>query len=115
MTVDEIYSLIGSSIHESINEDYNEAELQIESYEKQFADIGGLYYNTNNEKKWLDIKFLATKGLSPAIWELQNIMGESNKWNKAIFKLWSTGKFDMSFSWDEELDKERNEFQKKHV
>ena len=32
--------------------------------------------------------------------------GGNNKWNRAIFTLFSTGKFDMEFIWDQELNDE---------
>ena len=32
--------------------------------------------------------------------------GGHNRWNRAVFKLWPDGKFNMEFIWDQELHDE---------
>jgi len=64
-------------------------------------------YEINAEKKDLDV-FEISRYILNWIRKLHQITteGGSNKWNRAIFTLLPTGKFDMEFIWDEELDKE---------
>ncbi|RNL55907.1 hypothetical protein [Pedobacter jejuensis] len=102
MTVDEIYEKIGYSITNAIKVDnWNKAQLALEVVGDS-VDFKG-YLNENE-------KFDAPGGFSLAksILNLHEITteGGNNKWNRAIFTLFSTGKFDMEFIWDQELQDE---------
>lgn len=102
MTVDEIYEKIGHAIVDSIEvDDWNKAQLALEVVGNS-VDFKG-YLNENE-------RFDAPGGflLAKSILNLHAITteGDNNKWNRAIFTLFSTGKFDMEFIWDQELNDE---------
>ena len=107
MEIEEIYNYIGASIVNSITEEWKEAKLNIEAYLNEYTELKGEYIDSNSSKKWIDVHTLPFE-LDKKIYNLMEIMGESNKWNKAVFTLFPSGKFDMEFKWDEERDAERN-------
>ena len=110
MQRNDIYHIIGQNILNSISKDtWANAVLNIEAYKGNYVKYNGSFSDDKDNKYQLNLKNLNLKEMKASIYELMEIMGESNKWNKAVFKLWPTGKFDMQFKWDEERDTERNE------
>ncbi|MCX2429261.1 MULTISPECIES: immunity protein YezG family protein [unclassified Pedobacter] len=106
MTVDEIYEAIAKEILNVINDDWDKACLEFEFVGEGVVGYTGDYVNDNN-KKDIEVENIdddVTDWLS----QLHEITteGGNNKWNRAIFTLFSTGKFDMEFIWDQELNDE---------
>lgn len=96
MTVDEIYENIAQNLFNAIDKkNWNKAQLALEVVGSS-VDFKG-YLNENE-------RFDAPGGFSLAksILNLHEITteGGNNMWNRAIFTLFSTGKFDMEFIWD---------------
>ncbi|MET4084207.1 hypothetical protein ABIB40_004181 [Pedobacter sp. UYP30] len=101
-TVDEIYDKLGQAIAGSIGvQNWVKAQLHLEVVGSS-VDFKGYLDETG--------RFNAPGGFSLAksILNLHAITteGGNNKWNRAIFTLSSTGKFDMEFIWDQELHDE---------
>lgn len=105
-TVDEIYQSVAANINSVIKEEWKEAELHIEAF-GQMVSNSGTYINGSDETKQMDVDEFDFE-LTFDLLDLQKIISEggSNKWNKAIFTLTKGGKFDMEFSWDQELQDE---------
>jgi len=106
MTIDKIYESIAQEINKVINDNWEKAVLNIEFEGDGVVGYNG-DYETNAEKKDLDV-FEISHDISNWIRKLHQITteGGNNKWNRAIFTLFPTGKFDIEFIWDEELDQE---------
>lgn len=101
-TVDQIYEKLGQAIFNNIEkQDWSNAQLHLEVIGTS-VDFKG--FLDDNER------FNAPGGFSLAksVLALHEITseGENNKWNKAIYTLTSSGKFDMQFIWDQELQDE---------
>lgn len=107
MTVDEIYENIGQSLFNVIeNENWDEAILNIEFVGEGVIGYNG-HYISNSLKEDISVRQFPRE-IRNWIRELHEITteGGNNKWNRAIFTLFSTGKFDMEFIWDQELNDE---------
>jgi hypothetical protein len=106
MTVDKIYESIAQEINNSINDNWETAVLNIEFEGEGVVGYNG-DYKIDAEKKDIDV-FEISFEISDWITELHEITteGGNNKWNRAIFTLFPTGKFDMEFIWDQELNDE---------
>ncbi|MCX2495270.1 DUF600 family protein [Pedobacter sp. PF22-3] len=106
MTVDKIYEAIGSNINTVIKEDWQKAILNIEVLGGMTSNTG-TYINDQNNEKQIDVDEFDFQ-LTFDLIELHEITteGGNNKWNRAVFTLFSTGKFDMEFIWDQELQDE---------
>jgi hypothetical protein len=103
MTVDKIYEAIGNNINTVIKEDWQKAILNIEVLGGMTSNTG-TYINDQNHEKQIDVEEFDFQ-LTFDLIELHEITteGGNNKWNRAVFTLFSTGKFDMEFIWDQEL------------
>ena len=104
--VSEIYNFIGQTILESISENWKHASVQVEvldgycSYSGDFETIHGVMYD-------LDVlEFPENFGDELELLHSITTEGGHNRWNRAIFKLWPDGKFDMEFIWDQDLHDE---------
>lgn len=73
----------------------------------EMASFSGHYINANQEKNQLDVDEFDFQ-LTFDILELHEIttQGGSNRWNKAIYTLTSSGQFNMQLIWDQELQDE---------
>jgi hypothetical protein len=105
MTVNEIYERIAQNLHNAIDSpNWEKAVLNIE-----FEGVVGYNgdYEDKAEKKSISVRQISRE-IRHWIRELQEITteGGNNKWNRAIFTLFPTGKFDMEFIWDQELNDE---------
>ncbi len=102
-TVSEIYHQIGQRIIDSIEEQWDEAKLLIEY-------VGGVktYLEYKNNDQMKNVILIDSFKNMRDIKELNNITSENekNRWNKAIFTLFPTGKFNMEFIWDQALQDE---------
>ena len=101
-TVSVIYEKIGNYINSNIgNVQWREARLLIDIVE---SSVGFEGFFNENERYSTPANF----ALAKSILELHKITtkGDHNRWNRAIFKLWPEGKFDMEFIWDQELHDE---------
>ncbi len=107
-----IYHEIGQSLVDYIPEDWQEAILNIKRV-KGVAGWQGYYTDVDNNKKNIDVWEYS---LNPdIIHELHTLITSDGKsrWNKLNFKLFSTGKFELDFIWDQayqdEVDQLNNE------
>ncbi len=101
-TVSDIYHKISQSIIDNIETDnWEAAKLHIEV----LGSSVGLKGFLDDDKR-----FNAPSDffLSRSILNLHEIMteNEKNRWNKAIFTLFPTGKFNVEFIWDQALQDE---------
>jgi len=106
MKVDEIYEAIASNINTVIKEDWQKAILNIEVLGGMTTN-SGTYITNLEEQKQIDVEEFDFQ-LTFDLIELHAITteGGNNKWNRSIFTLFSSGKFDMEFIWDQELNDE---------
>ncbi len=100
--IDKIYSKLAEAIVQNINTDnWQKAQLHLEVIG---TSVGFKGFLNENER------FDAPGGylLAKAVLDLHQITtkGKNNQWNKGIFTLFSNGKFDMEFIFDENLEKE---------
>lgn len=110
--VNEIYNFIGKSILESISEDWYQASLNIEILDGYCSYSGD--YEIDGVENDMDV-FEFPEDFDDNLKILHQITTEGghNRWNRAVFKLWSDGKFDMEFIWDQELNDEIEGYNKK--
>ena len=100
--VKEVFEKLGKDINSAIDEPWETAELLIEA-SPTHSGFNGSYLNSNGEKKNLRIrKFSADSGFLVIALNARTSEGV-DKWNRAIFKMTSDGKFNMEFSWDQDL------------
>ena len=98
----DIYHTLAQSIADSAKGEWKEAVLKLmvvpKTVEYNLNFIDGL----GNAKS---VKFVRPSNLTEQLLNFQRISteGERNRWNRAIFKLWPGGKFDMEFIWDQKL------------
>ena len=107
MTVDEIYSNIGQSILNAIEDgSWTKASLNIEIVGDGVVGYSG-EYETGGDTKDISVRKIS-RDIRSWVRELHKITteGENNKWNRAIFSLMPDGKFDMDFIWDQALQDE---------
>jgi hypothetical protein len=104
--ISEIYNLLGTFILETIPDpDWQLAYVNIKLLPKNIG-MSGRYADISGIEKSLKTKF--GDEVANALFELHKVTTEGNKnrWNRAIFKIWPDGKFNMEFIWDQELDDE---------
>ena len=100
--VKEVFEKLGKDINGAIDEPWEMAELVIEA-SPTHSHFDGTYVNSRGEKKNLRIrKFSADSGFLVIALNARTSEGK-DKWNRAIFKMTSAGKFNMEFSWDQGL------------
>jgi hypothetical protein len=102
MKIEEIYTLIGQSIVDSIEENWDYAILDI----KYTGKSGGFSLNYFFDEKEKNSEYSAGGyKIYKAIKELHEITteGGNNKWNRIEFKLTSDGDMNLEFIWDQEL------------
>ncbi|WP_161787483.1 immunity protein YezG family protein [Endozoicomonas numazuensis] len=99
MTIDDVYAGIGQQIADAISDDWSEAWLFVEFFEDA-ANFKG-EYNSNSERKFFKVGYKAYKSFKK-LYEITT-EGESNRWNRAKFTLYPTGKFNINFEWDQDL------------
>jgi hypothetical protein len=107
MTLDEIYENIGQSLFNVIShENWDEAKLNIEFEGDGVVGYNG-HYTANTIKENISVRHIPRE-IRHWIRELHSITTEKghNKWNRAVFTLLRTGKFDMEFIWDQVLQDE---------
>ncbi|MGI9280230.1 MAG: immunity protein YezG family protein [Endozoicomonas sp.] len=98
-TVDEVYASIGQQIAGAISEYWSEAWLTVEFFEDA-ADFKG-EYSSKSELKYYEVPDDIFDDFE-RLYEITT-EGESNRWNKAKFTLYPTGKFNIDFEWDQDL------------
>lgn len=106
-SIDEIYHDIAQSIVATIeNDNWTAAQLHIEVVGEGVVGYTG-QYTIGTEKHDIAVRKLPRE-IRNWIRELHEITteGGNNKWNRAIFKLTSSGKFEMEFNQDEALQDE---------
>lgn len=98
-TVDEVYLSIGQQIADAISDDWSEAWLYVEFFEDA-GDFKGEYISTSARKY-----FEVPDDVFDEFERLHEITTEeqSNRWNKAKFTLYPSGKFNINFEWDQNL------------
>lgn len=113
MNVSEIYTQLGQFVVDIIPEDnWTEAFLNIKLVPKNIG-MTGKYKSQEGKEVSLRTRF--SEELGNSLFELHRITTEGghNRWNRALFKLWPGGKFDMEFTWDQELHDEIERLNKK--
>jgi len=105
-TVSEIYNFIGDCLTSQITESWIKSELKIEITEGMVGYNGG-FVNSQEEYKSFSVRDFPRE-LRKEIKNLHKTTteGGNNRWNRAIFRLYPDGKFDMEFIWDQELHDE---------
>lgn len=113
MSVSDIYNVLAQNISNSIVEDWINAKLNIEA-SNDWAKTYGKYESITGDIKDINVDRFDDL-LNFDIMELHEITteGGNNRWNRAVFELWSDGKFDMEFIWDQELHDEIEVYNKK--
>ena len=100
--VKEVFEKLGEDINGAIEEPWETAELLIVA-SPTHSKFSGSYLNSKGEKKSIRIrKFSADSGLLVIALNARTSEGK-DKWNRAVFKMTSAGKFNMEFSWDQDL------------
>lgn len=101
MTVNDMYSLIGQSIIDSIDDNWDRALLKI----KHNGKSGGFNLNYWKLDKKKSIRLQNSYQLYKAIKELHQITTEGghNKWNRLEYRLTPDGEMDLEFIWDQAL------------
>ena len=100
----DVYKLIADIVCNSIDEEWEKAEVQIESCMWSMLYTNAFYYLKNGDKKafrLIDDTF--DDDLGEKIFELQESMSSNHKWNKAVYTLERNGHFDIDFEWDQAL------------
>ncbi|MCH5684219.1 hypothetical protein LWM68_08065 [Niabella sp. W65] len=94
-TIDEIYQSISNNILNVIDGTFKDALLYIEVI-GEMVSFTGTFTTAGNVEKQIDVDEFDFE-LTFDLLELNAITteGGSNKWNRAIFKLLSDGKFDV--------------------
>jgi len=105
MLVDEIYLNIAQKIIDNINDEWNFAKITFE-YLGSAAEYQGKYYKNTEQSYDFKVGYPIYKLFK----ELHTITTEDseNKWNRALFSLEPTGKFNSEFEWDQDLSDEIN-------
>lgn len=102
MKIEEIYHVIGQSIVDSIDTDWENSILRI-TYTGNSIEYNLDYWDNDPIEK--DSDYNGGYEIMKKIEELHKITteGGNNKWNKIEFKLSSDGKMNLEFIWDQEL------------
>ena len=113
MTVNEIYTYIGQKLFDSIPEElegWEKAVMHCKRLDRFFTGGGKLFIDGSKEIR-LD-KFEAGWEMSRYIHQLYEITteGNTNRWNRLEFTLFSNFQFDLQFVWDQELQDEVDGF-----
>lgn len=100
MTVDEIYLKIANNIVDTIKSQWCVAIMTCE-YDDGAAHFKCVYKEDNDSD--VDYDFDVSYETFKAIERLHKITteGGENAWNRVIFTLYPTGKFDVNFEWDQ--------------
>ena len=107
MTIDEIYSNIAQSISSAIEHNiWTQARLDIEVVANGVVGYTGVY-QVDNTVVDLSVRKIP-RDIRNWLRELYSITteGGNNKWNRAIFSLAPDGKFNIEFTWDQDLHDE---------
>ncbi|WP_062270713.1 immunity protein YezG family protein [Endozoicomonas arenosclerae] len=101
MTIDEIYSNIATRIVDAISEDWAEAFIEFEYFGDSGEYKGRYITSSSEETKNFKVGYKTYKEFK----KLHDITteGESDRWNRAKFTLYPTGKFNIDFEWDQDL------------
>jgi len=99
MEIEEIYSEIGNSIANSIPTGWKKAWIEAE-VEDDNANFTCRFINALGVKDQFNTDFDTYQLFSELRDQFENTKG--GKWDKAIFTLDSTGKFDIEFEYNEE-------------
>ncbi len=102
----EIYHFIGNVLSSNTEGDWKETLLNIEVLEG-YCSYEASYVTTDNVTKDMDV-FEFPDNFGDNLMAIHKVTteGGTNRWNRAVFKLWPDGKFDMEFIWDQELHDE---------
>lgn len=109
MTIDEIFMGLSSNIINAINDNWDNAVIEIEKPAHDVISFSVSYF-TNNNEIYIDFENIDTRKLTEdgnALYAITTENG-SKKWNKAKFELKSSGEFNIDFKWDQYLDDEIN-------
>lgn len=112
MTDAEIYQLLSKRIADSITENWEKAIANLTRVHKSVG-FSGKYFNVDGTENNLETNFDFFDG--SAIHELYSITteGGKSKWNKLVFTLFHSGKFETEFIWDQEYQDEIDHWNKK--
>lgn len=99
-TVDEIYLDVAKAVVESIDQPWQVAILNFE-YTDDSGEFDCVFREEGGNEQDFDVDFLTYKNFK----ELHLIMTKdgSNRWNRAKFTLYPSGKFNIDFEWDQSL------------
>jgi hypothetical protein len=99
-TIEEIYMGIAEHLTSQLSEGWKECKIESEFF-VDAAEFDVTYINS--EDKILDLN--GGYNLFKLFKEMHVITTENseNKWNRAVFTLEPTGKFNIDFEWDQEL------------
>jgi|SRR5690606_14081792 len=105
MTINECYEILGKCVFNSIEEPWEKAVLNIQKLDHSVS-FNGEYHDTSGNEKDIEVQIdiaaiKATKELHKITTE-----GKEDKWNRAKFHVTSSGKFNMEFIWDDDLNEE---------
>ena len=97
--IDDIYNSIAMGIIENIKTEWEKAHVFVEYFEDS-ANFKGEYTLEGNTA-FFEVSDQAFDDFE----ELNEITTQNseNKWNRAVFTLEPTGKFNIDFEWDQEL------------
>lgn len=98
MKIEEIYSEIGNSIVDSISDEWSKAWIEAEM-EDDNGELTCRYLNKSEKEDQFTINSKTYDLFSELRNHFENTKG--GKWDKAIFTLESTGKFDIEFEYTE--------------
>jgi len=99
MEIEEIYSEIGNSIVDCIADGWQKAWIEA-TVEDDNADFTCRFINESGKKDQFDTTFETYQLFNELRNHFENTKG--GKWDKAIFTLESSGKFDIEFGYNEE-------------
>lgn len=111
MTADEIYLALGQSIVDVIEEPWKEAVMIIKRVYKA-AKFEGEYITEDGRKEGINMwEYNFDSTMIHRLHEIITSDGIS-RWNKLVFKILPTGKFELDFIWDQAYQDEMDRLSK---
>jgi len=104
LTVDEIYTSVAHNILDNVPEGWKEAFINVERDADDAIELSGGF--SSNDTEITSFRFRNfDRRIIKDFHSLHKITTEnnSNKWNRAKFTLFPTGKFNIDFEWDQAL------------
>lgn len=104
LTVDEIYKSIAYNIMDNVPDNWKEAFIDVERDADDAIELSG--GSITMEEEFASFKFRNfDRRITKDFHNLHDIttQDDSNRWNRAKFTLYPTGKFNIDFEWDQAL------------